>query len=135
MSDFVDGLLNEIYSGLARDLPDEALEKLRRFNALDEYVEESVKMFLNEFHHISYLPGKRMRVVHSVIAVDHLGRSLAPLPSDSICFAVYLINLADKTDWMEEFLSSVGVNAGLGKPLFLHYKEGDGDEEIEEEED
>lgn len=121
MSVLVNYILAKIYQE-DEDISDSELAQLILNNNLDEYIEESVGIFLRRLKDISYLSGNN-RLLPAVDLVNHLGKSVKCFPGDSICFAVYLICIAEKNEWMATFLSSVALKAG-NKAYFLHYDEG-----------
>lgn len=122
MSVLVNYILKKIYLE-DKDVSDSEFAQLILNNSLDEYIEESVSVFLRRLRDISYLLGENNRLLPAVDLVNHLGKSVRYFPSDSICFAVYLICIAEKNEWMATFLSSVALKAGK-KAYFLHYEEG-----------
>lgn len=122
MSVLVNYILKKIYLE-DKDVSDSEFAQLILNNSLDEYIEESVSVFLRRLRDISYLLGENNRLLPAVDLVNHLGKSVRCFPSDSICFAVYLICIAEKNEWMATFLSSVALKAGK-KAYFLHYEEG-----------
>lgn len=118
MSNFIDAVLNELYAGDREPLNDSELSRLNSCEEMDEYVEESVKIFLTEMESISYIPILGLRLTASIRISTLFGRSLMHLSQDSVCYASYLVCIADKTDWMKYFLSGVGLKTGnLEVPL------------------
>lgn len=112
MSNFIDDVLSDLYSGDRSFLDDSEMSRLIACDEVDEYVEESVRIFLNEMHTISYLPSLRIRLNSSILISTLFGKSLMHFSQDSVCYASYLVCIADKTDWMKYFLSGVGLRTG-----------------------
>ena len=121
MSVLVNNILNKIYHE-DKDVTDSEFAQLILNNTLDEYIEESVSIFLKKLKDISCLQEEKHKLLPALELVNYLGRSVKYFPSDSVCFAVYLICMAEKNEWMANFLSSVALKSG-DKAYFLHYVE------------
>lgn len=122
MSNLIHTVLDDIYSGKIERMSDVDFATLVVSDELDHYIEESVKIFLEKMREIPEDMEKIIKVSMSVNLVSLFGNSIVFFSKESVCYAVYLICVADKNDWMEHFLSGVMLRAG-DLSLFLHHSE------------